>query len=54
MVILIDVNIILDHLIPRQPFADIADEVLSLCVQQIKKRLCAITCCNEICTKEFL
>jgi predicted nucleic acid-binding protein len=34
MVILIDANIILDHLIPRQPFADIANDILSLCVQQ--------------------
>jgi len=34
MVVLIDANIILDHLIPRQPFADIANKVLSLCVQQ--------------------
>ena len=34
MVILIDANIILDHLIPRQPFVDIADEVLRLCFQQ--------------------
>ena len=34
MVILIDANIILDHLIPRQPFADIANKVLVLCVQQ--------------------
>jgi len=34
MVILIDTNVILDHLIPRQPFADIANDVLSLCFQQ--------------------
>jgi len=34
MVILIDANIILDYLIPRQPFADIAAKVLGLCVQQ--------------------
>jgi len=34
MVILIDANIILDYLIPRQPFTDIANKVLHLCVQQ--------------------
>jgi len=34
MVILIDTNIILDHLIPRQQFADVANEILSLCVKQ--------------------
>ena len=34
MVILIDTNVILDHFIPRQPFADIADEILNLCFQQ--------------------
>ena len=34
MVILIDANIILDHLIPRQPFGDTADEILRLCFQQ--------------------
>ena len=34
MVILIDTNVILDYLIPRQPFADIADKILGLCVQQ--------------------
>ena len=34
MVILIDTNVILDNLIPRQPFADIANDVLSLCLQQ--------------------
>jgi predicted nucleic acid-binding protein len=34
MIILIDTNIILDHLIPRQPFMDVADEILRLCFQQ--------------------
>jgi predicted nucleic acid-binding protein len=34
MVILIDTNIILDHLIPRQPFMDIADKILHICFQQ--------------------
>jgi len=34
MVILIDTNIIIDHLIPRQPFASSAEKILSLCVQQ--------------------
>ena len=34
MVILIDTNVILDYLIPRQPFMDIADEVLRLCCQE--------------------
>jgi len=34
MVILIDTDVILDHLIPRQPFVDIAKDVLSLCFQQ--------------------
>ena len=34
MVILIDTNVILDHLIPREPFADIAGELLRLCFHQ--------------------
>jgi len=34
MVILIDTDVILDHLISRQPFANIAGEILNLCFQQ--------------------
>ena len=34
MVILIDTNVILDYLISRKPFVDIANNVLSLCFQQ--------------------
>jgi len=34
MVVLIDTNVILDHLIPRQPFVDTASEILRLCYQQ--------------------
>jgi len=34
MVILIDTNIILDHLIPNKSFADTADDLLTLCFQQ--------------------
>ena len=34
MIILIDTNIILDHLIPRQPFVDFADDILRLCFDQ--------------------
>ncbi|MCL1812701.1 MAG: PIN domain-containing protein [Treponema sp.] len=34
MVILIDTNVILDHLISRQPFVDIADGILQLCFEQ--------------------
>ena len=34
MVILIDTNVILDHLIPRQPFVDIANDVFNLCFDQ--------------------
>ena len=34
MIILIDTNVILDHLISRQPFADIADDILHLCFEQ--------------------
>ena len=34
MVILIDTNVIMDHLILREPFVDIADEVLRLCLNQ--------------------
>ena len=34
MVILIDTNIILDHLMFRQPFSDIAGDVLRLCFQE--------------------
>ncbi|MDR0320981.1 MAG: PIN domain-containing protein [Treponema sp.] len=34
MVILIDTNVILDHLMARQPFADIAGDILRLCFQQ--------------------
>ena len=34
MVILIDTNVILDNLISRQPFSDIANDVLNLCFQQ--------------------
>jgi len=34
MVILIDTDVILDHLIPRQPFVDTASEIFNLCYQQ--------------------
>jgi len=34
MVILIDTNVILDYLISRKPFVDIANDVLDLCFQQ--------------------
>jgi len=34
MVILIDTNVILDYFLPRQPYADTASEVLSLCSEQ--------------------
>jgi len=34
MVILIDTNIILDHLISRQPFMDNSNKILTLCFQQ--------------------
>ena len=34
MVILIDTNIILDHLIPRQPFADSAESILTFCFEE--------------------
>jgi len=34
MVILIDTNIILDHLIPRQPFLDNSNKILTLCFQR--------------------
>ena len=34
MIILIDTNIILDYLIPRMPFIDIANDVLNLCFHQ--------------------
>jgi len=34
MVILIDTNIILDHLMPRQPFADNASDILTLCFKE--------------------
>ena len=34
MIILIDTNIILDHLISREPFVDIADHILNLCFNQ--------------------
>jgi len=34
MTILIDTNVILDCLIPRQPYEDIANEILQLCYQR--------------------
>jgi len=34
MVILIDTDIILDHFIPRQPFADNAGDILTLCFKE--------------------
>ena len=34
MVILIDTNVILDHLATRQPFVDTADEILRFCFEQ--------------------
>ena len=34
MVILIDTNIIIDYLVPRQPFADIAGNIFRLCFKQ--------------------
>jgi predicted nucleic acid-binding protein len=42
MVILIDTNVILDHLLPRQPFADIAGDILRLCFQQKCKGYIAV------------
>ena len=34
MTVLIDTNVILDYFIPRQPHADIAGDILSLCFEQ--------------------
>ena len=34
MIILVDTNVILDHLIPRQPYVDIADNILRMCFEQ--------------------
>lgn len=34
MILLIDTNVILDHLISRQPFMDIARDVLRLCLER--------------------
>ena len=34
MVILIDTNVMLDYFMPRQPYADIAGDILSLCFER--------------------